>query len=106
MSCGAGHRCGSDPSLLWLWCRSTAVALIRPLAWEPPYAAGVALKSKKKKKKYIQCFPKLYYREKECILKAQSFLLMWGKKKNEKHLCKSIFLHLKGESRHIKEKND
>jgi len=23
--------------------------LIRPLAWEPPYAAGVALKSKKKK---------------------------------------------------------
>ena len=57
MSCGAGHRCGSDPSLLWLWCRSTAVALIRPLAWEPPYAAGVALKSKKKKKVY-PVFPK------------------------------------------------
>ena len=27
------------------------VALIRPLAWEPPYAAGAAPKSKKKKKK-------------------------------------------------------
>ena len=27
---------------LWLWCRLAATALIRPLAWEPPYAAGVA----------------------------------------------------------------
>ena len=38
---------GSDPALLWLWCRPAAVAPIRPLAWEPPYAAGAALKSKK-----------------------------------------------------------
>ena len=30
-----------DSVLLWLWCRPAAVALIRPLAWEPPYAAGV-----------------------------------------------------------------
>ena len=51
MSCGIGPRCGSDLVLLWLWRRLAAVALIRPLAWEPPYAAGVALKSKKKKKK-------------------------------------------------------
>ena len=28
-----------------------AVAPIRPLAWDPPYAASVALKSKKKKKR-------------------------------------------------------
>ena len=35
-------------ALLWLWCRPTAVALIRPLAWEPPYTVGVALKKKKK----------------------------------------------------------
>ena len=41
-----GHRRGSDPELLWLWCRPAAVAPIRPPAWEPPYAAGVALKSK------------------------------------------------------------
>ena len=40
-----------DPALLWLWCRLAAVALIRPLAWEPPYAPGMALKSKKKKRK-------------------------------------------------------
>ena len=37
--------------LLWLWRRSEAVAPIQPLAWEPPYATGTGLKSKKKKKK-------------------------------------------------------
>ena len=51
MNCGVGRRCGSDPELLWLWCRPAAVALIQPLAWEPPYAACVALKSQKKQKK-------------------------------------------------------
>ena len=30
--------------MLWLWHRPAAIALIRPLAWEPPYAIGVALK--------------------------------------------------------------
>ena len=35
---------------MWLWCRLATVALIRPLAWELPYATGAALKSKKKKK--------------------------------------------------------
>ena len=53
MSCGVGHRHGSDPVLLRLWCRLAAVAPIRPLAWEPPYAAGAALKKKKKKKAKI-----------------------------------------------------
>ena len=57
MSCGVARRCGSDPTLLWLWCRLAATAPIRPQAWEPPYAVGVALekaqrqKKKKKKKK-------------------------------------------------------
>ena len=51
MSCGVGHRHGSDPALLWLWCRPVAIALIRPLGWELPYAMGVALKRQKKKKK-------------------------------------------------------
>ena len=36
-----------DLALLWLWCRPVVIALIRPLAWEPPYAVGVALKKKK-----------------------------------------------------------
>ena len=31
-------------ALLWLWRRPVAVAPIGPLAWEPPYAMGVALK--------------------------------------------------------------
>jgi len=42
MSRGVGCRCGLDPALLWLWCRLAATALIRPLAWEPPYAMEVA----------------------------------------------------------------
>ena len=46
MSYGIDRRHNSDPVLLWLWCRPATVALIRPLAWEHPYAAGVALKSK------------------------------------------------------------
>ena len=32
---------------MWLWL--AAVAPIQPLAWEPPYAAGAVLESKKKK---------------------------------------------------------
>ena len=54
VSCGVGCRCGSDPAMLWLWRRPVATAPIRPLAWEPPYAAGAAqeiAKRQKKKKK-------------------------------------------------------
>ena len=51
MSCGVGHRHGSDLVSLGLWCRPAAAALIRLLAKERPYAVGEALKSKKKKKK-------------------------------------------------------
>ena len=41
-------RHSSDLALLWLWPRLAAVALIQLLAWEPPYAVGVALKNKTK----------------------------------------------------------
>ena len=34
---------------VWLWHRSAATALIRPLAWEPPYAASADLKGQKTK---------------------------------------------------------
>ena len=44
LSCGVGRRYRSDLRLWWLWCRLAATALIRPPAWEPPYAVGVALK--------------------------------------------------------------
>ena len=64
LSYGVGHRYGSDPMLLWLWHRLEAVAPIRPLAWEPPYAVGEALKRppapQKKKWDTIQKRHKLY----------------------------------------------
>ena len=44
VSCGAGQRFGLDLAWLGLWCRLAAAAWIRPLAWEPSYAAGAALK--------------------------------------------------------------
>ena len=50
MSCGVGRRRGSDLGLLQLWRRLAAVAPIRPLSWEPPYAMGVALKRQNKTK--------------------------------------------------------
>ncbi len=40
MCCGVGHGRGLD--LVWLWLWPAAIALIRPLACEPPYAAGAA----------------------------------------------------------------
>ena len=51
MSCGVGSRCGSDPTLLWLWRGPVAIALIRPLSWEPSYAVGAAQEMAKKTKK-------------------------------------------------------
>ena len=50
VSCGVGCRHGLDPTLLRLWCRPAATAPIRPLRWEPPYAASVALEKDKKTK--------------------------------------------------------
>ena len=51
MSCGACRRRGSDLVLLWPWLKPAATAPIGPLAWEPPYAVDVALKSKTKPNK-------------------------------------------------------
>ena len=48
MSIGVSPRRGLDPMLLWLWYRLADAALIHPLAWDFPYAMGVALKKKKK----------------------------------------------------------
>ena len=56
MSCGVARRHGSDPVLLWLWCRPVATALVRPLAWEPPYVVGAALEKTKKKKEIVSFF--------------------------------------------------
>ena len=51
MTCGIGHKHGSDPAWLWLWLWlwPAGAAPFRPLAWELPYDAGVALEIKNKK---------------------------------------------------------
>ena len=49
-SYAVGGRHGSDPMLLWLWCKLAAVAPVRPLAWEPPCAESTVLKRQKTKK--------------------------------------------------------
>ena len=48
---GVGHRHSSDPALLWLWRKLVAMARIGPLAWESPYAAGVALEKAQRQNK-------------------------------------------------------
>ena len=50
MRCGVGCRRSWDPALLWLWHRPVATALMRPLAWESPYAAGAAIEKAEKTK--------------------------------------------------------
>ena len=66
VSCGVGHKRSSDLVWLWLWCRLAAIALIWPLVWELPYATGVALKSKKKKRQKKKAI--LSYKEWKAIV--------------------------------------
>ena len=42
----------------WIW--PAATALIRPLAWKPPYAVDMALKRQKTKKKKEKEYSALY----------------------------------------------
>ena len=78
VSCGVGHRRGSDAALLWLWSGLAAVALIRPLARELPYAAGAALKRKRQKKKIIFLGLNLIFQS-WCMRKFISqIILLWG----------------------------
>ena len=44
VTCGVGRRRGLDPAWLWLWLQ---LLFNRPLAWEPSYATGAALKRQK-----------------------------------------------------------
>ena len=52
VSCGVGCRRSLDLALLWLWHRTAAAVPIKPLAWEPTYAASVALKRKNNNNNY------------------------------------------------------
>ena len=89
MSCGVGHRHGSDLALLWLWHRLAAVAPMRPLDWEPGNLRMLQVwtskdkkeKKKKKKKKKQLCHPEIpllgIYPNKASI---------------EKHTCIPVFI--------------
>ena len=55
MSCGVGRRQGSDPALLWLWCRLVAVAPIGTLSFVFNYAAGAALYTVNKHNGLLVC---------------------------------------------------
>ena len=74
-----------------IWQRPATTALIRPLAWEPPYAVGVDLekakrqKDKKKKKKKKK---KRKKNKKTNIYKINKIKEDRGKNKN-KHLTTS-----------------
>ena len=50
MSCGGGHRRGSDLMLLWAVVQAGNYSSNSTPSLEPSYATGEALKSKKKKK--------------------------------------------------------
>jgi len=69
-----GPRRGLDPALLWLWYRPTATAFIGPLAWEPPYATGAALKRQKTKNKKQKKRERGSEREKEMWLWGEGSL--------------------------------
>ena len=53
MNCGVGQRSGSDLVLPWLWRSQAAIAPVKTLAWEPPYALGVALKDTHTQRKLL-----------------------------------------------------
>ena len=53
-SCGVGHRQGSDPMLLWLWCRPAAAALIPSLGISIFHGCCPKKKKKERKKRKIK----------------------------------------------------
>ena len=57
-------------ALLWLWHRLADAAPFRPLAWELPYAAGVALNRIKKKKKKKKRMPTVFWIKLKIIFKT------------------------------------
>ena len=75
----------SDPALLWPWCRPAATASIRPLAWQPPCAVGVALKKTKDKKYIYMCV---------CVSKKEIVGIGLSSLICGEHWTKSISRHL------------
>ena len=59
VSCGAAHRLGLDPVLLWLWRTPAPAAPIQPLAWELPYSLPKK-KGERERKLRIEAGTELY----------------------------------------------
>ena len=79
MSCGAGHRRGSDPKWLWLWGRPAAAAPIQPLVWELPCAAGAALIIQINFLKIKILLFHQYSHDRELVLKRKVFSRQMGR---------------------------
>ena len=78
MSCGVGHRCSSDPALLWLWCD-------RPTAKAPNSTPNLVTSichrcSPKKKNKQINKSTKcaLNTGERELLFPSSSWFFPYG----------------------------
>ena len=88
MSCGVSRRRGSDPTLLWLWRRPAATALIRPLAWEPPCATGAAIEKAKRQKNLKKIKKKIKVkfpgRERQTFPQAKMSLNQMAKKTDKR----------------------
>ena len=95
MSCGVGHRHGSVQAWLWLLCKLAAAAPIGPLAWEPPYAASMALKSKKEKdletRKSQDC---LRSRKKASVMSLVNKLRMGAGKMGSDHVDRGQIIYM------------
>ena len=78
MSCGVGGRRGSDLVLLWLWRRLAATVPIPPLAWEPPYATGVALKKREREEQGDQLVSRPSVTHPSPVPKARSSGVLCG----------------------------
>ena len=76
MSCGVGCRHGLDPTLLWLWHRLAARALIKPLARESPYAVGAALEKTKRPKQTNKKLIVEKYKEKDTLKLEEKVLIL------------------------------
>ena len=75
VSCGVGGRSDLVWLWLWLWCRRAAVASIQPLAWESPYATGVA-ERKKGRKETTDSFVMWLKKDGRDYLFSHEYLLM------------------------------
>ena len=85
-----GQRCGLDPALPWLWCRSAATAPIGPLAWEPPHAASAALKNKTKQNKKQNTHTHTKKKKTQNVVHIHDGILLSHQKERSDPICSNM----------------